>query len=82
MFVLGIVLYAGLYNAVTYLMHPLPLTDNPVDISWVHIVFGIVFLIGFFLMKLGVYQKYPWLYLRLINDSQPYHKTIFNSKNK
>ncbi len=81
MFVLGIVLYAGLYNAVTYLMHPLPLTDNPVDISWVHIVFGIVFLIGFFLMKLGVYQKYPWLYLRLINDSQPYHKTIFNSKN-
>jgi len=80
MFVLGIVLYAGLYNAVTYLMHPLPLTDHPVDISWVHIVFGIIFLIGFFLMKLGVYKKFPWLYLKLINDSQPYHKTIFNSK--
>ena len=82
MFVLGIVLYAGLYNAVTYFMHPLPLTDHPVDISWVHIVFGIIFLIGFFLMKLGVYKKFPWLYLKLINDSQPYHKTIFNSKNK
>jgi len=80
LFSLGIVLYAGLYNAVTIMMSQMPLTYAPVEMSWIHIVFGIAFLIGFFLMKLGAYRKIPWLYVKLMNDSQPYHKTIFTSK--
>lgn len=82
LFTIGIVLYAMLYNAVTILMADMPMVDAPVSISAAHIIFGIIFLIGFFIMKLGVYRKVTWLYVKLMNDSQPYKKTILTSNKK
>ncbi|SRX56141.1 NADH-quinone oxidoreductase subunit L [Aequorivita sp. CIP111184] len=82
LFTTGIVLYALLYNGVTILMADMPMIDAPVSISAIHIIFGIIFLIGFFIMKLGVYRKVPWLYVKLMNDSQPYKKTILTSNQK
>lgn len=81
-FTIGIVVYALLYNMVTTLMADMPMVDSAVPITTAHIIFGIIFLIGFFIMKLGVYRKVPWLYVKLINDSQPYKKTILTSNNK
>jgi NAD(P)H-quinone oxidoreductase subunit 5 len=76
LFFSGIGLYALLYNWITALMTDMPLTDAPMPLSFIQIAFGIVFLIGFFMMKLGLYRKIPWLYVKLLNDSQPIKNTI------
>lgn len=81
-FTIGIVLYSLLYNTVTFLMGTMPMIDKAVPVSAVHIIFGIAFLLGFFIMKLGVYRKIPWLYVKLMNDSQPYKNSIINSNKK
>ncbi len=80
MFFISIGLYALLYNGSTVFMHDLPMIDNPEPLSVLQIVFGIVFLFGFFIMKLGIYENFPWLYVRLVNDSQPHKKTILRYK--
>ena len=81
LFTAGIGLYALLYNGVTLLMADMPMVVVPQSLSVIQIVFGIVFLIGFFIMKLGVYRKVPWLYVKLLNASQPYTKTVLKYKN-
>ncbi len=80
LFTLGIGLYALLYNGVTRLMIEMPMVDVPQPLSVLQVVFGVVFLLGFFIMKLGVYRKVPWIYVKLLNLSQPYKKTIFTHK--
>ncbi|WP_378173912.1 proton-conducting transporter membrane subunit [Aquimarina sp. SS2-1] len=82
LFVTGIGLYALMYNAVTVLMADLPMTANATPLSVTQITFGIIFLIGFFVMKLGGYQKLPWVYVKLMNLSQPNKKTILMYKSK
>lgn len=80
LFISGIGVYALMYNAVTILMADMPMIAVPLPLSMVQIVFGIVFLIGFFIMKLGIYRKVPWLYVKLLNLSQPYKKSILMYK--
>lgn len=82
LFIVGIGLYALLYNAVTVLMADLPMTAQSIPLSWPQIIFGIIFLIGFFVMKLGVYKKIPWLYVKLMNVSQPHKKSVLMYKSK
>ncbi|WP_338356030.1 proton-conducting transporter membrane subunit [Yeosuana marina] len=79
LFIAGIGVYALMYNAVTVLMADMITIPEPLPLSTIQIVFGIVFLIGFFIMKLGIYRQVPWLYIKLLNASQPYKKTVFNS---
>ena len=76
LFVLGIGVYALMYNGVTFLMSDMPMVVMPLPLSMIQIGFGIVFLIGFFIMKLGIYRKVPWLYVKLLNVSQPNKKSI------
>ncbi|MBN2868583.1 MAG: pesticidal protein Cry28Aa, partial [Flavobacteriaceae bacterium] len=80
LFLLGIVAYALIYNGVTILIKDMPLSNNPVPISAIEMIFGIIFLIGFFIMKLGVYKKYPWIYVKLLNASQPNKNTVLMYK--
>ncbi len=80
LFVTGIVLYALLYNGVTITMAALPMIEQPQSLSVIQIIFGLVFLVGFFIMKLGVYRKVPWLYVKLLNISQPNSQTILKYK--
>lgn len=82
LFVCGIVIYALIYNGVTALMGNMPMVVVPLPLSAIEIVFGIIFLIGFFIMKLGIYRKYPGLYVKLLNISQPYRKTVLMYKSK
>lgn len=82
LFTAGIGIYALMYNGVTVLMQDLPMIAQPMPLSWVQIVFGVVFLFGFFFMKLGAYRKYAWLYVRLMNISQPFNKTVLMYKSK
>ena len=82
LFLVGIGLYALIYNGVTMLMADMPMVNMPLTINITQIIFGVIFLIGFFVMKLGVYQKSSWLYVKLMNDAQPFHKTILMFKSK
>ena len=82
LFLTGIGLYALAYNGVTFLMQDLPMIDEPLALSWPQIIFGIIFLVGFFAMKLGLYNKLPWLYVKLLNLSQSHHKSILLFKSK
>lgn len=81
-FVSGIGIYALMYNGVTFIMADLPMIAQPMPLSWVQIIFGIIFLLGFFIMKLGVYRKIPWLYVTLMNVTQPYKKSVLMYKSK
>ena len=47
-----------------------------------NIIFGLIFLIGFHIMLSGVYRKIPWLYVKLMNISQPISKSIVSFKTK
>ena len=80
LFFIGIGCYALIYNAVTKIMQGMPMVAVPMPISFLQILVGLVFLIGFFIMKLGVYRKVPWIYVKLMNVSQPYHKTVLMFK--
>ena len=81
LFITGITLYALLYNGVTIVMGNMPMVEVPQPLSVIQIVFGVIFLIGFFIMKLGVYRKVPWLYVKLLNISQPDSQTVLKYKN-
>lgn len=81
LFVVGIGIYALLYNGVTRLMIEMPMVEVPQSLTVLQIVFGVIFLIGFFIMKLDIYRKAPWLYVKLLNISQPHKKTILTYKN-
>lgn len=82
LFIAGIGIYALMYNGVTILMSNMPMIAKPLPLSWVQIIFGIIFLIGFFVMTLGVYKKIPWLYVKLMNISQPHKKSVLMFKSK
>lgn len=82
LFTAGIVAYALMYKWVSTFMTGMEVIAAPTPVSTLQIFFGVVFLIGFFLMKLGVYREIPWLYVKLMNLSQPYKKTILMYKTK
>jgi NAD(P)H-quinone oxidoreductase subunit 5 len=82
LFIAGIGIYAILYNGVTILMSSMPMIAQPLPLSWTQIIFGFIFLLGFFIMKTGVYKKIPWLYVKLMNLSQPHSKSVLMYKSK
>lgn len=81
-FVAGIGSYALVYNGVSHMMSDMPMSLHLMPLSGVQITFGLLFLLGFFIMKLGLYKKIPWLYVKLLNMSQPFNKTVLTYKTK
>lgn len=73
-------LYALTFNGVTALMTGLPGVAEPQPLTAVQIGFGLVFLAGFFVMKLGTYLRFPWLYVKLMNLTQPIKNSILSPK--
>ena len=80
LFISGIVMYALIFNGVSFTMTDMPLTSQAIPLSSFQVIFGILFLFGFFIMKLGIYRQVPWMYVRLLNASQPNKNTILNYK--
>lgn len=80
--VVGIGVYALVFNGVTTLMHDMPMANVAIALTPVHIIFGIVFLVGFYIMLSGIYRKIPWLYVKLMNISQPISQSIISFKTK
>lgn len=80
--ILGIAAYAFIFNGVTTLISDMPMINTAVPLEPIHLIFGLVFLIAFYVMLSGMYRKNAWLYVKLLNNSQPYSKTILSFKNK
>ncbi|MFT5848206.1 MAG: NAD(P)H-quinone oxidoreductase subunit 5 [Psychroserpens sp.] len=80
--IVGIGVYALVFNGVTVLMHDMPMSHVAIPLTITHIVFGIVFLIAFYVMLSGRYRTIPWLYVKLMNMSQPVSKSIVSFKTK
>ena len=80
--IVGIGVYALVFNGVTILMHDMPMANVAIGLTPMHIIFGIIFLVGFYIMLSGVYRKIPWLYVKLMNVSQPISKSIVSFKTK
>ena len=80
LFFVGILMYGLIFNGVSLLMADMPMVAQALPISGIQVTFGVIFLIGFFVMKLGIYRQVPWLYVKLLNASQPYKKTILINK--
>ncbi|MGY5846829.1 proton-conducting transporter transmembrane domain-containing protein [Salegentibacter sp. HM20] len=82
LFIIGVGLYSLIFNWTTVMMSDMRMIQVPRELSPVEISFGLLFFLGFFLMKLGTYRKIPWLYVKLLNASQPSSKTIHKYKTK
>jgi NAD(P)H-quinone oxidoreductase subunit 5 len=82
MIIVGIGIYALVFNGVSVVMKDMPMANTPIALTPVHMVFGVIFLIGFHIMLSGVYRKIPWLYVKLMNISQPVSKSIVSFKSK
>lgn len=80
--IVGIGVYALIFNGVSHLMHDMPMANAAITLTPTHIVFGIVFLVAFYIMLSGYYRKIPWLYVKLMNMSQPISKSIVSYKTK
>ncbi len=80
LFVIGIAVYAISYQLVSTFMRGMEVVAAPTVITPFQVVFGFIFLIGFFLMKLGTYRKIPWLYVKLLNLSSPHKNTLLTPK--
>lgn len=57
LFIVGIGLYALMHKGVTILMADMPMINQAIPLSWVQIIFGFIFLIGFFVMKLCLQEN-------------------------
>jgi NAD(P)H-quinone oxidoreductase subunit 5 len=80
LFVVGIGMYAIMYNGVSILLTEMNFVVVPQKLTALEISFGVFFLVGFFLMKLGIYRNSPWLYVKLLNLTQPNKNTILKFK--
>ena len=66
-----IVIYALVFNGVRGVIGGLPGVDHPAALSPVHYIIGSVFVTGYAVIELGWHQNLAWLYVKLINLSQP-----------
>lgn len=78
--VAGIGIYGLVFNGVTHLMTDMPMANVHIDLTPVHIIFGIVFVLAFYIMLSGKFRNMPWLYVKLMNSSQPISRSIISFK--
>lgn len=79
---IGVAAYSFMYRIVTVFMSTMPMVADARPLSILQIVFLFIFLAGFFIMKLGWYRNIPWLYVTLLNISQPNKNTVLKYKSK
>lgn len=72
--------YALIYNGISYLMQDLPLAQAPTDLSAVHGLVALVYLLAFLAVETEWYKKSKRLYVALLNVSQPKANTVLNFK--
>lgn len=73
-------IYALVFNSISGIMKNLPMVQTPTELSTVHGLIAIVYLISFLAIDAGWYKKSKRLYIALLNVSQPKANTILTFK--
>jgi NAD(P)H-quinone oxidoreductase subunit 5 len=75
----AIALYAAVYEATTALLSDLPATGEPAELTAVHVVVALAFVVAYVAIERGLYQRSQRLYVWLVNASQPPAETLLTS---
>jgi NAD(P)H-quinone oxidoreductase subunit 5 len=72
----AVVVYAGVYAAVTTLLGDLPVVTAPAELHPVHVAVAGAFLLAYVALETGVYRRSSRLYVALVNAGQPPADTL------
>jgi len=72
-------IYAGVYQAISGLLHGLPAVGQPVELTPIHGVVAAAFLVIYVAIERGVYEHSQRLYVALLNASQPASETLLTA---
>ncbi|MFB6167661.1 MAG: proton-conducting transporter membrane subunit [Haloferacaceae archaeon] len=75
----GVAVYAAVYTAVTGLMAGLPVVTAPADLTAVHGVVAVAFVVASVAVETGVYRRSDRLYAALVNAGQPPAETLLTA---
>jgi len=76
----AIALYAGVYNGIAALTVDLPMAVAPAEVSIVHGIVGMLFVLAYVATERGWHREHPRLYVALLNMSQPASATLTNRR--
>lgn len=72
----ALLVYAVIYNGITFLLAGIPMVEMATPITWAQIVIGTLYLVSFVIIELKLHHKFGRLYVFLLTVSQPKSKTI------
>ncbi|MFC7073970.1 proton-conducting transporter membrane subunit [Halovenus rubra] len=75
----AIVLYAAAYGAVTELIAGLPAVGSPAELTVIHGLVTVTFVLAYVVIETGVYKRSHRLYVTLINASEPPTEALLTS---
>lgn len=78
-FLPAIAVYALVYTAISGLLAGLPVVTAPTELTVVHGIVAAVFLAVYVATERGVHERSRWLYVTLVNASQPASSTVLTS---
>ncbi|MFP4188048.1 MAG: proton-conducting transporter membrane subunit [Halobacteriales archaeon] len=79
-FLPAIVVYASVYEAVSWAMSDLPVSSAPQELTAVHAAVVAAFLAGYVAVEYDVQTRSERVYVKLLNISQPSPKTVLTNK--
>ena len=79
-FLPAITIYALVYSAISALLSDLPVVTAAAELSVVHAVIAVGFLLAYVAMESGILERSQRLYVALVNASQPPTSTLLTSK--
>lgn len=75
-------LYAAVYNGVAAVLEPVPMTSVHVPLSALHWILATVFVAAYIAMERRWHQTSTWLYVTLLNTSQPLPTTLLHRRDQ
>jgi NAD(P)H-quinone oxidoreductase subunit 5 len=71
--------YALVYSAITGLLAGLPVVSAPAELGALHVAVAAVFLVAYVATETGLHRRSRWLYVTLLNASQPAPQTVLTA---
>jgi len=87
-FLSAVAVYAGVFRAVTAIIEAapaptagvLPLASAPTELTAVHVLVAVVFVVAYVVIEFGYVRRSSRLYVKLLNASQPSSDTVLSKK--
>ena len=76
----AVVLYAGAYELVNWLLSSVPGALAPRSLNPLHLLVGAVFIVAWVALAVGLHRRYPGLYVQLLNAAQPDKQTVLTDR--